>query len=81
MIDECLVQRDRSMVIIYEGSSSHDLSLDCVKLRYLDTLNQMSEMGPIINPHVPMFLDTFKDVVLILLNFQVTLKLNRLRSP
>ena len=50
------------------------MSLDCVKLSYLDTLNQMSDLGPGINTQTPMLLDPFKDVVLILLNFHVELK-------
>ena len=39
---------------------------------------QMSDLGPGINPHMPMFLETFKDVVLILLNFHVALKVEPL---
>ena len=78
MIDECLVQRDTSIVISSEGGSRHDLILDCVKLSYLDTLNQMSDFGPGINPHMPMFLEPFNDVVLILLNFHVAFKVKPL---
>ena len=78
MIDELILQIDTSIVISSEGSSRHDLSLDCIKLIYLDTLNQLSELLPGINPHMPMFLDPFKDVVLILLNFHVAFKVEPL---
>ena len=63
LINECLVQRDTSIVISPEGISYHDLSLDYVKFSYLNTLNQMSDLGPGINTHMPMFLEPFKDVV------------------
>ena len=79
MIDECLLQRDTSIVISSEGSSFHDLSFEFVKLIYLDTLNKMSDLGPGINPHMPMFLDPFKDVVQILLNFHVAFKVELLK--
>ena len=78
MIHECLVQRDTSIVISSEGISCHDMSLDCVKLSYLDTLNQMSELGPRINPKTPMLIETFKDMVLTLLNFHVVFKVEPL---
>ena len=78
LIDECIVQRDTSILISSEGISSHDLSLECVKLIYLDNLNQMSDLEPRINPHMPMFLETFKDMVLILLNFHVAFKVEPL---
>ena len=65
-------------MISSEGSSIHDLSLDCVKLSYLDTLNQMSDLVPRTNTHMPMFLENFKDVVLIILNFHVALKIETL---
>ena len=75
---ECLVQRYTSIVISYEGSSCQDMVLECVKLSHLDTLNHMSDLGPGINPHTPMLLDTLKDVVLILLNFNVAFKVEPL---
>ena len=78
MINECIVQRDTSMVISPEGSSHHDMILDCVKLSYLDTLNQMSDLGPGINTHMLMFLEPFKDVVLILFYFHVAFKVEPL---
>ena len=74
MIDEFIVQRDTSIVISSEGGSRHYLSLDCVKLIYLDTLNQISDLGLEINARIPMFLEPFKDVVLITLNFHVAFK-------
>ena len=61
-----------------KGSSRHDIILDFFKLSYLDILNQMSDLGPGINPHMPMFLEPFKDVVLILLNFHVAFKVELL---
>ena len=79
MIDGCLVQRDTSIVISTEVSSCHDLRLDCVKIIYLDTLNPIYDLGPRINPHMPMLLDPFKDMVLILLYFHVAFKVDRLR--
>ena len=78
LIDECFVQGDTSIVISPEGSSFHDLILECVKLMYLDTQIQMSDLGPGINTHIPMLLDNFKDVVLILLNFHVAFKVEPL---
>ena len=74
MINGFSVQRDTSISIILEGSSHHDLSLDCVKLSYIDTLNQMSDLGPRIDPHMPILLEPLKDVVLILLNFCLAFK-------
>ena len=74
---ECLVQRDRSIIISLKVSSRHDLILDCVKPSYIDTLNQMSVSGPRINPHMTMFHDTFKYVVLILLYFHVAFKVQQ----
>ena len=38
----------------------------------------MSDLGPGINPYVPMFLEPFKDVVLILLNSHVAFKVEPL---
>ena len=38
----------------------------------------MSDLGPGINPHIPMFLDPFKDVVLILFYFHVSFKVEPL---
>ena len=35
-------------------------------------------MGPAIDPHMPMFLDTFKDMVLILFYFNVAFKVEQL---
>ena len=78
MINAYIVQRDTFIVISTKGSICHDLGLDCVKLSYLDTLNQMSDLGPGINPHMPMLLDPFKDLVLILLNFHVAFKVEPL---
>ena len=57
-----------------EGSSRHDMSLDCVKLSYLDTLNQITDLGAGINPHMPMLLYPFKDVVMSLFYFRLALK-------
>ena len=54
------------------------MSIDCVKLSYLDTLNQMSDLGPGINPHMPVFLEPFNDAVLILLNFGLAFKVEPL---
>ena len=54
------------------------MSLNCVKLSYLGTLNKMSDLGPGINPRMPMLLDPFKDVVLILLNVHVAFKVEPL---
>ena len=54
------------------------MSLDCVKLIYIDTLNRMSDLGPNINPHMPMLLDPFMDLVLILLYFHVVFKVELL---
>ena len=78
MIYECSVQIHTFIVISPEGSSRHDLSLDCIKLSYLDTLNQMSDLGPGINPHMPMYLEPFNDVVLILLYSHVAFKVGPL---
>ena len=78
LIDECLVQRDTSILIGSEVNICHDLSLEYVKLSYIDTLNQMYDLGPEINPHMPIFLEPFKDVVLILLNFHVAFKVEPL---
>ena len=50
------------------------MSLECVKLSYLDTLIQISDLGPGINPHMPMLLQPLKDVVMILLYFHVAFK-------
>ena len=74
MIYECLVHRDTSIVISSEGSSSYDLSLDCVKPSYLDNLNEMSDLGAGIDPLMTMFLETLEDVVLILLYFHLEFK-------
>ena len=74
LIDECILQRDTSIIFSPEGRSNHDLSLDCVKPSYLDTLIQMSNLGSGINPHMHTLLDPFKDVVLILLYFYVAFK-------
>ena len=74
LIDECLVQRYTFIVISPEGSSIHDLILDCVKLSYIDTLNQISDLGSWINPHMTMFLDPLNYVALILLYFHVAFK-------
>ena len=70
MRDDCFLQTDTSIVISAEGSSRHDLRLDYVKLSYLDTLNKIYDLGPRIDPHISMFLDSFKNVVLILLIFR-----------
>ena len=78
MIIECIIQEDTSIVISPEGSSLHDLSLDCVILGYLDTLNQMSDLGPGSNHHMPMFRKPFKNVALILLYFYVVFKVEPL---
>ena len=78
MIDEFIVQRGTSIVINSEGSSCQDLSLDYVKLNYFDILNQISYLVTRINPHMPMLLAPFKDVVLILLNFHVVFKIETL---
>ena len=43
-------------------------------MSYLDTFNKMSDLVPGINPHMPILLEPFKDVVLILLNFYVAFK-------
>ena len=67
-----------SIVISTEGISLHYLSPNCVKLSYLDTLNQMSDVGPGINTHMPMLLEPFKDVVLILLYLHVAFKVEPL---
>ena len=79
LINECLVQRDTSIVISFEVSSRHDTSLDCVKLIYLDTLNQRIDLRPGTNPHMPMYIEPLKDVVLILLNFHVMFKVEPLK--
>ena len=55
------------------------MSLDCVKLSYLDTLNHIYDLVPGIDPHVPIFLDAFKDVVLIPLYFHVSFKVEPLK--
>ena len=52
--------------------------LDCVNLSYLDTLNQMSDLVYGIDTHMFMFLDPFKDMVLILLYFHVVFKVEPL---
>ena len=78
MIDRCLVQRDTSIVTSSGGNSCHDLSLDCVKLSYLVNPNQISGLWTGINPHMPMFLDPYNDVVLILFNFHVAFKIEPL---
>ena len=54
------------------------MSLDYVNLSYLDYLNQMSDLGPIINTHMPMLLESFKDVVMILLYFHVVFEVELL---
>ena len=48
--------------------------IDCVKLSYLDTLNQMYDLVPRINPRMPMFLDPIKYVVLTLFVFSRSIK-------
>ena len=78
MIIYCILQEDTSIVISPEGSILHDLSLDCVILGYLDTLNQMSDLVPGTNPHMPMYLEPFNDVVLILLYSHVAFKVGPL---
>ena len=54
------------------------MSLDCVELTYLDTLNQMTYLGPRINPHMHMLLEPSNDVVLILFYFHVAFKVEPL---
>ena len=66
MICKYLLQRDTCIIISPEGITCHDLSLDCDKASYLDTMNQMCDLEPGINPHMSMFLEPFKGVVLIL---------------
>ena len=61
-----------------EGSSRHDIILDCFKLSYLDNLNQMSDLEPGIDPHMPILIQSFKDVVLILFYFHVAFKVEPL---
>ena len=79
MIDDCFVQRYTSIVISTEGSSCHDMILDRVKLSYLDTPNKIYKLVPWINIHMTMLLETFKDVVLILLYFHVAFKVEPLK--
>ena len=78
LINEFLVQRGTSIIISPEESSRYDLSLDCVKLSYLETQNKISYVGPGIDPHMPILLDPFKDVVLIVLYFHVAFKVELL---
>ena len=75
LIEWFLLQRDTSIIISPEGSSHHDMRIDCITLSYLDNLNQMSDLGPSINPHMPMLLETFKDVMTLLLYFNVEFKI------
>ena len=54
------------------------MSLDFIKISYLDTLNQMSDLGPGIDPHIPMYLDPSNDVVLIPVYYHIAFKVEPL---